>query len=291
MSLLDLVKSLGEEQPQEFIAPVIEAEQVNLFTLSESGAPWTYRLLEPRPGWWLVKPTEKTVARVISGQYSARIAREAYPHEYLSFLSRLPRWTLIACFSTREGVVSIPYNPADAVQRGWKDASPRLVRLVRGNVSPFTVFTAREMAGTLFYDSGRGLDSNKQAYLTELITGPQNTIPHVDSWGLSYHILRQRLMEQRRVEQRKTLAGQLEERLEFAGAKLEGYGLTGDTIDVTYTYNGAKFTVNIAKNMRVYTTPICLNGRQNDFDLSAIVGVMENARKLHRPGIERKDWL
>lgn len=291
MSLLDVINTLAEENPQEFIAPVIEAEQVNLFTLSPSGAPWTYNLTNPRAGWWLVKPNIPTVARTVSGYYTARIVREAHPYEYLPFLSRLPRWTLIACFSTNQGVVAIPYSPADAAQRGWRDAAPKLVYLPRGDIQPFSVFTAREMAGNLFYDDGRGLDANKQAYLTEHVDNPHNPIDFGGSWSVAYEILRQRLKEQRRIEQAKTVEGRITERLEFAGATLNAFAHTGNTIDVTYTYNGATFTINIEKNMRVYTTPICLSGRQHDFDLSAIVGVMEEARRLHRPNIPRKDWL
>jgi hypothetical protein len=287
MSLLNVLNKLSEHIPQPFLAPIPQSEIVSCFTLQET-IPYWFHLTNPQPGWWWLKPHRN----------EAVLNREAEPHEYLSYLSQLPRWIVIVIEQNQHGVVVVPYNASDATQRGWLNSEPRYVYLTRKvQLQTFSVVCVRNMAGTLLFDDFYPLDIEVQKKLTDGVN-EQRPVVVPGHFSVVWQIAFRRMAEERdrqlkeeierkRKEAQLTEEGRIRYRLEYVGAELVEYKKRGERFDVTYEYNGARFTMNVRPDMRIESAGICLSGEDSNHDLSSIVLTMERARELHRPGIER----
>ena len=140
MSLLQTALKITEHIPNRFIAPIPEADSVEVFSLQD-GVPYWFKIRRIKPGWREIEPITTS---------TARLGREAYPFEYLSYLDQLPRYYVIACFRCSPYTwLCIPYNAADASQRGWATGIPRQLHLVRHAISPLDVVDARRLGDML----------------------------------------------------------------------------------------------------------------------------------------------
>ena len=73
-------------------------------------------------------------------------------------------------------------------------------------------------------------------------------------------------------------AARLREALAHAGAELVGYLERNDSYRVTYRVGGVQHTSAVNKdNLNVQVAGICLSGRDGDFDLASLVGVLRQA--------------
>lgn len=279
MSLLKILDKIQQNKLQPFLAP-LPVSTVSCFTF-QNRIPYWFELKESQTGWWIIEPLSS---------HEAKLAREALPHEYLSYLSQLPRYIVIAIEPIREGIVVVPYNASDATQRGWLNSKPKVVYLPRNlEILPFSTLIVRSMAGVLLFDDYYPLDVAEQE---KLLAKPKG------NFQVAWQILQVRKEEQLRLEKErqrleflKTERGQIEDRLNFVGATLIDYQKQGSKYDVTYTYNGAQFTVNLRPDLRVDSAGICLSDEDSNYDLSSICLVMEEARKLNRPGIREEYYL
>lgn len=290
MSLMGVLDKLQSHQPKPFLAPIPSAQMVSCFTVQDT-IPYTFELRQPKQGWWWVEPYAANKARLVWN---------ALPHEYLSYLSQLPRFIVIAVDQTAEGVIVVPYNASDAAQRGWLNSEPRYAYLCRDiQIPAFSVLCIRNMAGTFLFDDFYPLDIQQQNFLTGAANNSIQLQVVPVSFQVAWQIVAARIfmekLEQSRLEaeQRKkelllTEQGRIVDKLEFVGASLVNYKKEGRNYDVTYTYQGAQFTVNVRPDMRIESAGICLAGGDRDNDLSSIVLTMQRARAERRPDVDRR---
>jgi hypothetical protein len=305
MTLLDVLDRVSSHQPQPFIAPIPDADQVEVFTL-QNNIPYRFEIntRDIDPGWWFMTPATQG--------YKAHVSRPAHPHEYLAYLSHLPRFYVIACYRVAQSAwLVVPFNASDAAQRGWRDGSPMLMHLVREAVRPFDVIDARALSDTLLFNSVAGLEIHNIETCRQAFTG-RNAISLNQDWSNAFVLLweRRKLLEiqaarkaeeERRkaaqraiVERRLTMEDQIKFDLEFMGAELVDWSEEGEGLSVTWTYNGYTHTERLNREMRLDVPGICLGHQEDDYNwhnLSTLVATIEEGRRLHRFDIPREAWL
>lgn len=289
MSLLGVLSRLQNQTPDPFVAPIIDAQSVRVLSVQQN-VPYWFTLQNPEPGWWRLVPT---------GQAQARLSARLAPPPILDYLAHLPRFLVIALFPAGESSwLCVPFNRADAAQRGWPEGSPRLLHLVRHRLQPLDVVVARSLAGTLLYDTvdERLGYSTRSHLLRESIARNDVEETNADLANACW-IIQDRLREQRREQtqaateaRRGNLEAEIRHQLDFMGANLVGWQ-EGETITVTYEYNGMERTVEIGRDFRTVSAGICLDDTDRDHDLASVVNVLEEARRLHRFDLPREDWL
>jgi len=84
----------------------------------------------------------------------------------------------------------------------------------------------------------------------------------------------------------RTDLDRLRDALTHAGARLDGYWATGDgssSVFVRYSVDGHNHTATVnLDDLSVMSAGICLSGRDRDFDLTSLVGVMREYHGNHR---------
>lgn len=298
MSLLDVIDRVAAHKPRSFIAPLPDAERVEVFTHIDN-IPYQFRLRNSEPGWWLLSP--------ISGQRVTK-DRPAYPHEYIRYLEALPRFYVIACFRLAEMTwLVVPFNASDAAQRGWSQGEPRPLHLITQGIVPLDVLDARDLAGMLLFNAV----SNKLGVRRDM--HGQVIIDWLDkNFFNAYHILearreeqRQRAIEarkqiareaaQRAVEERQqTVEGQIEFELGFVGAELVDWSEVGDGYAVTWEYEGYQHTATVKRDMRLQSAGICLGHRADDYEwqtLATLVQTIQEGRRLKRFDLPEEAYL
>jgi hypothetical protein len=89
---------------------------------------------------------------------------------------------------------------------------------------------------------------------------------------LLHHAIR---LEEMELEERARPEARLKRALAHAGAELRDFSERPDLYRVSYTVDGQRHTSVVRKdNLSVVTAGICLSGRDNDFDLGSLVGVL-----------------
>lgn len=228
-------------------------------------------------GWWELRPSTKKRAYPI---------RHAYPHEYLLYLTQLPRFYVIVLFRVAENTwLCLPYNASDAAQRGWEDGTPRVLHLVRHSVQPMDVVVTRDLAGMLLYDSvDTRLESSRHIVLAQATIDIPIKGPKTDGFSNAISIIQDRLKTQAEEEhrrqleaQRATTEGNIKWHLEYVGAQLADFREYGEGFRVNWTFNGQTHQTTIRRDLRVHSAGICLAGGDRNFNLSSIVHVMEEA--------------
>jgi hypothetical protein len=77
---------------------------------------------------------------------------------------------------------------------------------------------------------------------------------------------------------RDVMRERLRASLSHAGAELIDYLERSDGLMVSYAIDGQRYTSSVDKdNLTVHSAGICLSGRDSDFDLTSLVGVMREA--------------
>lgn len=272
MSLFSTLTHIESHIPQSFVAPILDAHTTCVHVV-QAGIPYRFDVRGVEPGWYELQPIDKHTA---SGA-------PAQPYQYLPYLQHLPRIYVIACFrlSAHTWLV-VPYNPSDARQRGWPNAEPRQLHLVRGSIAPLDVCDTRMLAGTLLYSNTKRLEVG-----TGLATARD--------------IIQSRAAEMEREVRRQTLAAQqatLENRVraqvEFVGAELVDFSEFGESLRVTWEYNGYRHTASIGRDLELQSAGMCLGDYREQWDwhnLTTTILAIEQGRELHRFDMEREAWL
>lgn len=222
------------------------------------------------------------------------------PAEIIDYLTQLPRFYIIALFPVSDTAwLTLPFNRADAAQRGWPAGCPRPVHLIRHRLESFDVAIARSMGGVLLYDDideRLGLTSRGDL-LRQCLRSGGNPLPQNADFTNAYNILIDRLAQQRQeqaaaeaVQASLSLEGSIRQQLDFVGATLVNWE-GGQTIKITYEYNGMQRTVEVGRDFRTLSAGICLDGTDSRYDLASVITVLEEARRLHRFDLPEEDWL
>lgn len=235
----------------------------------QDNVPITVSMISPDPAGWYEVTVEKTGGKYVSIRHNLR---EASYWEASLFMELLPRFIAVAVHPVEKDEATwlcVPWNASDAEQRGWMAGAPRIVHLVKGNVQPLDIIVTRNMAGTLLFDGFAD-------WLVALKQPPPDTAS----------ALLQEYLNPVPEEERK-IRGQIA----FMGATLIDIQERGYNFDVTWEYNGASFTATIRSSGRVASAGICLSGTDGQHTMSSLIAVMEDARRLHRPDVNREFYL
>jgi hypothetical protein len=270
MNLHDLLNNLEAEE-QKFLqvpvlAPVLSGRGVHVriagiicnLKVDDTG----FR------GWAVLQPT--AIDRAV-------IVRAASLTERCKYLQLLPEIQLFAVARSGQVWWALPAQRGDG--RFKIEGAVRL-ELVEVGVQPFDAVVAR-FDGERFWYERRDMRRNPAlaAYLRQAF-GEGVEPKALKKKGLSreehhaYEWAWQSLEEARRNRHETRLA----KALAHADGKLVSFVERKDIYTVTYQVNGHSQTSNIRKDdLSVVTSGICLSGRDNDFDLTSLVGVMREA--------------
>lgn len=271
MSLFDALDRIEQHKMRPFVAPVFDADETRVFTVQD-GVPYNLSICGEEAGWYIIDGMD-----------------DAGPTDYLPFMAELPRFYVILLFPVSDTTwMAVPYNASDAEQRGWKNATPQQVQLVRGTPQPLDVADTRLLGGTLIYflpaSSVRRDTSTPDFKRANGIVQARLEAVRKERTRWAY--------EQRREEQREDVETNFEHQLEIMGAELLNWREAGaDRYEVTWEYNGAQHTVTARRNGVLYSAGICLEGTDPMHDLASAVDVMETARARHRFDLDERLWL
>jgi len=271
-----LIKDLAEDEGAflgtRFLAPCVRGGKVRTRIRG-----LVYRFTaRPRDfeGWGLFQPVDEKIAQLKEPGSLPRIA------EYLKLFS--PLRARLAYKLQGLTWLAYPYNESDAIQRVGS-ARPFAVHLVTDGAQ-FETIDVRSNGNTFWFeDTNRNADPRiaerlrdemKKVTLPEHLRFPTLTpeMRAVYELGFQQTAEARRQLEQRRDEARLT------EALDMAGGALNGFRDRDSYWTVEWTTrSGARQTSAISKgDLTVVSSGICLSDRDSDFDLTSLVGVIEN---------------
>lgn len=279
---LSLIKRFSEDEKnlssELFLAPCVPGGKITVRIKNV-----TYELavtdagpLAERGGFGLFQVTEPGQARCVEAAQRPQI------DAYLKLLPRI-NMVLIEEFDRHWWAVQ-----AHASDTRFNFAEPVPLRLTERSAS-FQQIQARFDGSTFWYHGdNRRRDPAVARQLREALH--DNVDPdrlHVSgampSELFAYRIIffdrnPQQILEKQRRE--RTDLDRLRDALAHAGARLDGYwAAQGGAVTVRYVVDGQTHSANVHLNdLTVVSAGVCLSGRDRDFDLTSLVGVM---RQLH----------
>jgi hypothetical protein len=276
--LPDIRKLLSQLSAQEeqlrstqFLAPCVCGGRVRTRV---AGLVYTFRP-EPRDfgGWALFQPVSANTAAVIEEAGLPLVAE---------YLKRLPALRLRLVHALKErSWLAYPVNESDARQR-WGNARPVPAHLVSEGAA-FEVIVARWDGGAWWFEEvDRRADPQEAERLRaamRAVTPPEQVrfpgiTPEMRS---AYDLAAQQAREFQALMQPRREEARLREALRLGGGALREFRDRGDFWLVEWTTrDGERHTSAIAKReLTVVSAGICLSGRDRDFDLQSLVGVVD----------------
>lgn len=260
MTLMKVIDRITRHRPGSFVCPIFDADVTEVSVMIDS-IPYRFNVSEVEPGWWVMRHKGN---RALYDQSIAVVEREAYPSEYLPFLEALPRFYVITLYRLSPHTwLTVPFSMADAEQRGWEKGTPRPMHLVSDSIHPLGMAECRLLDNTMIY-AGLAMCSSPPNYRNAVLIVRRRE-----------EELRRREIETRRIARQATLRGRLELQLELANARLVNWSEAGEDISVTWEHGGRRHSMRVERSGRIRSSGVCLSGGDGDYNLSAIVGVME----------------
>jgi hypothetical protein len=153
----------------------------------------------------------------------------------------------------------------------------------------FETVVTRFDGGQFWYDSAdTRCDPGAAAFLRESLgrlAPPQS----LDRRGLTaeqrtaYALIYRTRLAEIQLDERARGEDRLRAALQHAGADLRHCSEQGDVYRVSYAVDGTRHTSVVRKNdLSVVTAGICLSGRDRNFDLGSLVGVLREGRDRNR---------
>jgi hypothetical protein len=269
-NLLNRIASAEAQlQSTQFLAPCLKGGKVRTRV---SGMVYTFA---PNPqtfeGWGVFQSIDSQTATVIEDADLPQISA------YLQHLQTLR--LRLAYRLQNQTWLAYPVNEADMRQR-FKVVRPVLVHLVTEGISFEQILARWDGSCCWFEQIDRRADpaiaESLQAALKEIIP-----VEHLQIKGITpelrslYELVAQRIEGFAQPHRDEKL---LRQALNLGGGELSQFQDRGDywTVDWT-TADGSRHTSAIAKtDLTVVSSGICLSGRDHDFDLQSLVGVMEH---------------
>lgn len=267
--LHSIASAEAQLQSTQFLAPCVKGGRVRTRV---AGMVYTFT---PKPrdfeGWGIFQPADEQTARLVEEAELPQIA--AYLQHFqivrLRLVYRLQSQTWLA----------YPVNEADVRQR-FKVIKPVLVHLVTQGVA-FEQIVARWNGNSCWFEEvDRRADptiaESLQTALKQLIGVEELQFKGITPEMRSlYELVSQRtegFAQPQRDEKR------LRQALKLGGGELHQFYDRGDYWTVDWmTADSTRHTSAIAKDdLTVVSSGICLSGRDRDFDLQSLVGVMEH---------------
>ena len=296
-NLLDVINRMAEHVPGPFIAPLPDAHQVRVFTLQRYPYWFTFRRGRGfSPGWWRLRPVSDSRA-VLDG--------EAQPADVMDYLSSLPRFYAIAGWRVAPMTwLCTPWHAADVVQRGWQNAQPREMHLVRHSIMPFDTVVVRAMGSVLLYEdvATRLAGTAAEAASLQEHLRDSSDLPPVtpNDYARAYEMVRdhyaglrqaeedrqaeeeRRARAERRAAMIQTAEGRFREQLEFMGAEVVALREAGEGYHVTWRYGGREYNMTFTRQARLQSAGYCLDGRDSAHNAASVVAIMHEHQRRGR---------
>ncbi|MBR8829849.1 MAG: hypothetical protein Cpurp_01450 [Chlorogloea purpurea SAG 13.99] len=271
--LLQIAYAEAQLLSTRFLAPCVKGGRVRTRV---KGMVYTFT---PKPrnfeGWGIFKPLDEKTAAV------AEIADLPQIEAYLDRFPKI-RLRLAHCLQNQTWL-AYPVNEADARQR-LKKVKPLVVHLVTGGVTFETIIARGHGHCHWFEEIDRRADpdltQNLQSALKEMIP-----VDELEFKGMTpemrtvYELVSRRTdgFDSSQKDEKRLRAA-----LGLGGGQLDGFQDGGNYWTVNWTTaDGFHHTSAIAKSdLTVISSGICLSGRDRDFDLQSLVGVMENKEDI-----------
>ena len=253
----------------QFLAPCIKGGQVRTRV---AGMIYTFT---PKPskfeGWGIFQPVDEITATVVE---------EADLPQITEYLQHFPQIRLrLAHQLQKQTWLAYPVNEADMRQR-LKLVKPIAIHLVTEGVA-FEQIIARWNGHSSWFEE---VDRRTDPAIVETLQSALKQLTPVEELqfkGITPEIRTVYQLATRRIEgftQPQQDEKRLKKALRMGGGELNQFHDHGDywTIDWT-TADGIRHSSAITKtDLTVVSSGICLSGRDRDFDLQSLVGVMEH---------------
>ena len=275
MNTLRLIERLAAEerrlQRAVFLAPVVPGGTVRV---RMEGLVYTFRLADPSfEGWGLFRARDAATADVAGTPRPAQVG---------DYVRRLRRVRLRLAFPLRGRTwLAVPVFPSNGV----RSVPVHLVERAR----PLARILARWDGGSYWFEAtDRRADPRKAEALREAlgheVTPEVLRVPHLTpedraAYACAWH--RTSAARRRRADIRE--GGRLRAALARGGGRLEHHDDLGDAWRVRWITAEGEPHVSVVRkrDLTVLSAGLCLSDRDGDFDLTALVGVVEN----------RPDWM
>ncbi len=219
------------------------------------------------PGLCVLQPTSPREARVV---------RQATKTEARRYLELFPRARLVAAFQLGPTWFALP---ASAPAKGVRVEGIVPIAYAQ-NVQLFQTVVCR-FDGSLFLEESTQRHADA-AYLRDELR-KMTSVAGLTRKGLTdperaayAHQLKLQEELSKTVDERR-----LERALKLAGATLERCEQQHGSFVVTYRVDGEPYTSVVSKkNLTVVSAGVCLSGRDGDFDLTSLVSVLRERRRL-----------
>jgi hypothetical protein len=267
--LNQIASAEAQLQSTQFLSPCVKGGRIRTRV---AGMVYTFT---PKPrqfeGWGIFQPVDSQMATLLEEADLSQITAylQQFPTIRLRLAHRLQQQTWLA----------YPINEADMRQR-FKAVKPVVVHLVTEGIA-FEQILARWNGNSCWFEevdrrADPAIAETLQANLKQLTPVEElqfkGIIPEMRSlYGLAAQQI-EGFAQPQRDEKR------LRQALKLGGGELHQFQDRGDywTVDWT-TSDGVRHTSAIAKDdLTVVSSGICLSGRDRDFDLQSLVGVMEH---------------
>lgn len=270
--ILKLINQIADAESElyttQFLAPCVKGGQIRTRV-----AGMIY-IFTPKPskfeGWGIFKAVDQKTAKLVEEADLPQIAEylQNFPQIRLRLAHQLQRQTWLA----------YPVNEADARQR-LKVVKPIAVHLVSEGVV-FEQITARWNGQSCWFEE---IDRRTDPAIVETLQSAVKQLTPVKELqflGITPEIRTVYELASQRIEgftQPQQDERRLRKALQLGGGELRQFQDRGDywTVDWT-TADGVRHSSAIAKtDLTVVSSGICLSGRDRDFDLQSLVGVIE----------------
>jgi hypothetical protein len=255
----------------QFLAPMVHSGRVNVriagVICAMSVTPRDFR------GFGVFRPVSHAQASLI---------RPASLAERRKYLELFPRVLLV--ISSR-GASSTAAVPSNAAASRFSIEGQVEVRLSDDDVELFDTIVARFDGSQFWFDQlDPRNDPAAAPYLRQALAAsvepakldrPGLTPGQRIAYTLNYVARQEAILQDQRTRDERRLRGALQ----HAGAELSDFVEHRDEYRVTYEIAGQRHVSIIRKgDLTVQTAGICLSGRDSDFDLASLVGVMRESQ-------------
>lgn len=261
-----LAEQSRAQRGQPFLAPL---QRGGLARFRVAGLMQSLRVPDALPGWWICRQVDARSAEMIA---------PAEPWQRADYLALWPALPLVLVEPVRDGTwIAVPYNLSDALQR-FRITGPVLVRLVEGGQA-FERIQARVEGQTLWFDE---LDRRGDALLAADLRSrlaEQRAEPDLPNLGpgeqLAYALLRSASAAAGLTAEAAREQARVRAALAIGGAILIAVDRTEWGLSVTWDRHGQQHTAVVDDRLTVVSSGICLSDRDDDFDLTSLVSVVE----------------
>lgn len=271
MDIRELLNQLADQEQQleatQFLAPCVRQGKIRTRV---AGLLYTFMAQDPQfEGWGIFQPVNERIAQLIEPAEFFQVA---------DYLQQFPEMRLrLAKKLKGQSWLTYPMNEADMQQRMGR-VKPVVVHLVTEG-DRFEQIIARYDGSAFWFEAIDRRADPQVAEALQTAFADQIPVEQLQWKGLT--------PEMRSVYQLVTKLAvnsaarsdeaRLQQALRQGGGILEGFQDRGDYWMVEWTTaNGESHTSAIAKqDLTVVSSGICLSGRDREFDLQSLVGVIE----------------